>query len=687
MYRTFAPSPDLPPDMPRPHVCIVTSELVGPFKNGGIGTSMTGLAQTLASNGFPVCVLYTGALSASTGDMIAWRDRYQAIGIHLNWLDRAERARLCGPLATAGFGTPYLVYEWLRSRTFDVIQFNDCMGDGFYCLTAKQLGISFQDSLLCVALHSPSQWVFELNSVLPRNLLMSAFSYAERLSTTCADMLWSPSRYLLDWARDKGFALPAATFVQQYVIPTQDMFGTAQAEGPPVDLAAATMPRELVFFGRIEERKGLKVFCEALTGLNETLTARGTSVTFMGKLGTVGAGDAQTYLDRASATWTFPWSVISDLGQQEAVAYIKARSAVAVMPSPADNSPCTIYEALTFGLPFVAARTGGIPELISPASQAGSLFDYSATALKARLEGVLTQGLAPAAPAITQADSREAWISTFAAWRSFLPNRPDADPIGTVRAVVEHGSEADLAITLASLAAISTIAEIIVIDRAGPSAEASDRLAEVLAGDEDGALLFIRPGATLDHAAFDALLQALSCPRAAGLIPASAIQEDGVSRISPPLGGSVSFSFYSGVAATSCLVLKTQRLRSVLGRHRPIPAAEFMGLLDQAILAGLPLWPYPEVVAHYDLLPVASEQNRAPDRIQAYAAADATERYYINAIGFGGMQHNQERAGYQRAIRRRLSRMGLGWVAKIAKSVLPVPVVGFLVKLLRRTPA
>ena len=36
--------PDEAPSKPR--VCIVTNEVIGPFKNGGIGTSMTGLAQT-----------------------------------------------------------------------------------------------------------------------------------------------------------------------------------------------------------------------------------------------------------------------------------------------------------------------------------------------------------------------------------------------------------------------------------------------------------------------------------------------------------------------------------------------------------------------------------------------------------------------------------------------------------------
>ena len=42
---------------------------------------------------------------------------------------------------------------------------------------------------------------------------------------------------------------------------------------------------------------------------------------------------------------------------------VTAGDTLAVMPSPIDNSPCTIYEALSWGLPFLAARTGGVPEV------------------------------------------------------------------------------------------------------------------------------------------------------------------------------------------------------------------------------------------------------------------------------------------------------------------------------------
>jgi NAD(P)-dependent dehydrogenase (short-subunit alcohol dehydrogenase family) len=47
-------------------VCIVTSEMVGPHRNGGLGTATTGLAQLLASEGVRVTVVYTGEVENGT---------------------------------------------------------------------------------------------------------------------------------------------------------------------------------------------------------------------------------------------------------------------------------------------------------------------------------------------------------------------------------------------------------------------------------------------------------------------------------------------------------------------------------------------------------------------------------------------------------------------------------------------
>src|SRR3954469_12300549 len=257
----------------RPSVCIVTSELIGPFKNGGVGTATTGLAETLAAGGLPVTVLYTGAVWSPEVRVEPWVKHYAERGIELSALSIDDAKQLDGPLKEIGFITPWLVYDWLRQRRFDVIHFNDCCGEGSLCLAAKALGIAFEESLLALALHSPSRWVFDLNHILPANRACAAFDYAERLSLTCADLLWSPSRYLLDWVSSRGFDLPPQTFIQQYVLPCRTASVVRQR-------GRTNPPKELVFFGRLEERKGLRLFCNAVQQLAAELAQRNIAVTF-----------------------------------------------------------------------------------------------------------------------------------------------------------------------------------------------------------------------------------------------------------------------------------------------------------------------------------------------------------------------------------------------------------------------
>src|SRR5579863_3266541 len=180
--RTFSAAVSDAASEAKPRICIVTTEIVGPHKNGGIGTAMTGLAETLAGYGLPVTILYTGAIWSIIEDAGEWKDKYAAIGIDFHALSAQDTLKVAGPLQLHGFPTPWLVYDYLRQRPFDIVHFNDTIGEGFYCLAAKRLGIAFRDVLFMVGLHSPSQWVLEHNSQLPSSVLYAAFNYAERLS-------------------------------------------------------------------------------------------------------------------------------------------------------------------------------------------------------------------------------------------------------------------------------------------------------------------------------------------------------------------------------------------------------------------------------------------------------------------------------------------------------------------------
>lgn len=671
----------------RPSVCIVTSELVGPFNNGGIGTSMTGLAICLAEAGFPVTILYTGGKFTAPGDLHRWRNLYAGIGIVVEWIAHEDAAGLIGPVAVCGFVAPWLVYRFLKSRRFDIVQFNDCMGEGFYCLAMKRFGAAFGETAMFMALHSPSQWIFEINRNLPDRLIFAAFNHAERLSTRSADLLWGPSRYLLDWTRDHGFAHPPATYLQRYVLPPVPLFGPA-GEAPPTPARERVFPREIVFFGRLEERKGLRLFCSALRLLEPLLLERGIRVAFLGKPGSVGDRPALDVIEEQAAGWRFPWKAVTELGQQEAVAYLREPGRLAVIASPADNSPCTVYEALAYAIPFVAARAGGIPELIHAADGESVLFDHDVDALAERLRATIAEGLVPPRPAEQADETRRRWIGGFEQWRDLAGSADVQEEARRLTVVIDGDPAADLAATLASLGD-REVAQVLLIDRGwgdlAPRAatlvppDAPQRLLDTLACQPIAAVLMLRAGTVLMHGAAERIVQALRIPAADGLAAAATIAGPDGTQSMPPLGGSPSFCLFEGASPAGAFAVKSERLVAALGGRRPAPDAEHFALADIAVSAGLEIWPYAEPLAHHPAGLVADRQSRrAPERIAAYAGAPPTELFYIAAIGYGAFPPAGGVRGWLQGVRERMVVRRLGWAAALALRILPRRLLGRL---------
>jgi len=624
----------------RPTVCIVTGELIGPFKNGGVGTAMTGLAEMLAADGLAVTVLYTGTVWNPEIDLAPWKKHYAARGIELESLSLDAMNAYAGPLRDCGFGIASLVYDRLAGRRFDVIHFNDCCGEGSLCLAAKKLGLAFADSLLVVALHSPSRWVFELNHVLPSNRLAAAFDYAERVSVACADVLWSPSAYLLDWIAGHRFETPEQTFVQQYVMPCGT--DTLVCDGTDRSVCAT---REIVFFGRLEERKGLRLFCNAVNLLRDQLADRGITVTFLGKPERCAGMPALDYIAKRAKEWTFPVRTITDLGQPEALAYLHGGDKLAVMASPADNSPCTVYEALGAGIPFLAARTGGIPELIAADDRDRVLFEPSTEGLSNALREAIGRGAWIATPAVSQDETRRSWTSMHAHWKTFLRSEEKhARELPIVAAIIDHHPGAPLTLTIDSLVKCPRVNRFLVLNRGGESLSVEnidlvtadvEAIESALASIAADVVLFIHSGVSILPGAFETMLQAMNHAPVEGLIPAGRLIGRLRPRIIPPLGGSAAFSLFEGATFTGAmLVRRAVLMRAKSGRSLSIESP-FLGLSDFCVTRAERIWPWPDVVVERSSTRAIDAKGALPARIAAYGDVSSDDRYYMLATGYG----------------------------------------------------
>ena len=393
-------------------VCIATNEVFGPTKNGGIGTACTSLAHALADAGDEVTVLFLGDkrdLDRRGVDLAEWEKHYEKHGIRFVAIVPLHHPTY--DWEHANVRTSHAAYLWLSEqhdeRPFDVIHFAECNGHGYFTALSSRLGLQFRDAAVCLTTHSSTEWIFESNHVPFDSYYNLSTDWIERRSVEDCDVLIGPSLYLHQYMRSRDWTLPDTVHQQQYVQPH-----AARAKaGLPLDPKPVD---ELVFFGRLETRKGLVNFCDALDEMASHPDADGVEVTFLGKEATVEGVHARSYIARRSAKWKRHWRIIDNLQQDEAVAYLQGEGRLALMPSVVDNSPNTVMECIGLGVPFLAARTGGIPELIHPRDVAASTFYHAEVAERGvpfaqALLRTCREGQRPARAAVDAATNETAW--------------------------------------------------------------------------------------------------------------------------------------------------------------------------------------------------------------------------------------------------------------------------------------
>jgi len=362
-------------------ICIVTDELAGPDFNGGIGTACTGLAIALAAAGHRVDALYTrvaqGVVHSSFGVFEDHVEAFARRGVRL--LSIAQDGAW-NDFPAKSFGA----LHHLQAERYDLAFFNDTHGTAFYPLLSRRTGNPLlAGTKMCVVTHSATQWIFDLNGEPVTGVDNIRLLEMERKSIELADVVISPSSYLVGKYRSYGWRFPDDTQIRRYILP--------DAQRPPNgDSVELREVDELVFFGRLERRKGIDLFCSALDRLKYAL--RGKTVTFLGKDTFVNGSSTLEKIVMRSAAWPFEVRVMPNFDRENALNYLRGGRRVAVMPSLEDNSPCAIQECLELGIPFIASSGSGGEELIAPDFRARCCFAPTVGALAGKIEEVLAEG-------------------------------------------------------------------------------------------------------------------------------------------------------------------------------------------------------------------------------------------------------------------------------------------------------
>ena len=328
----------------------------------------------------------------------------------------------------------WLVAEEQAGAPFDVVHFPDWQGHGCFALLAKHQGLHFLGTKMVVMTHGPLRWARRSSDQALETQDDLEVDFLEQETIRAADLLVSPSHYLLDWVQSEKWRLPEDRQVFPYIMPSEARAvidavagggGGAGSDSmepstsPPTE-ESPKIPKEVVFFGRLEVRKGVVLFCDAVDRLvQQGQLPENVKFSFLGstrsQIGEVRSGDYVTH--RMSKWGRHAGSVVSDKDTEGALQFLLAGARLAVLPSLVENSPLSLFELTGTGIPFISSTAGGIPDIIDPADHAQTLFEAgSLEALAGKISSALAVGVRRASSAHNLDNIEKDWVEWHASY-------------------------------------------------------------------------------------------------------------------------------------------------------------------------------------------------------------------------------------------------------------------------------
>lgn len=395
-------------------ICIATEDIVGPVRNGGIGTTYSYLAKILAADKFDVTILYLRKDYVEIETLEHWIEYYAGYGVKLVGVEdyysdekgAGNNDRWTAPM--------YNMLRHLQDFHYDVVHVSEWRGSGYLSLLAKRQGWAFENTHFTIKCSSPWLWNRSYGSQ-PINTIDDIDKiFTEQKSVELGDHIIGGSAHLLRWMASQGYDLKLdRTFVQPNILST-DLLDTLIKDrhlkaGQRIDT------KEIVFFGRLEARKGIDIFIDAINILIRDGISLPTKISFMGKAGarleTRPDINIIEFINEATSEWPTDVEILTEFQQESALKYLLNDNRLAVMPSHIENSSLAVYEAAICGIPFIASNSGGTPEIIEAKFHSDVLCDAHPISLGNQLKKSLTKGSIVAAATFDNKENTKVWLN------------------------------------------------------------------------------------------------------------------------------------------------------------------------------------------------------------------------------------------------------------------------------------
>jgi glycosyltransferase involved in cell wall biosynthesis len=325
-------------------------------KAGGVAAFTTRWANLLRQAGEDVTIIMTRTDWDPVSVDSQWRARYQAAGISLIELQSPRPSTTRWPevptMRVSELAAPIL-------KNFDIVYLQDWGNPGFHLLRERRYTLD-QGPVCVTQIFGPSEWELSSNHKYPRLPDDLHLAYQERYAAKHCDFVVSSSRYMVDRLSKLGWEFPGEVPLLGLPMP--------EPQAEPAATKPASQIKQIVYFGRIEERKGIRLFVQALQILAGRIARKPEIVLFGSAMHPELLATALKDLKAAGYSASHRDSVDSESSLQ----YLRdnATQTLCVVPSPADNYPYTIVEAsLIPGLNLIASRGGGVPDMLDNAAQ------------------------------------------------------------------------------------------------------------------------------------------------------------------------------------------------------------------------------------------------------------------------------------------------------------------------------